>query len=262
MGRSLRVLDGVYEIALSRAHAPSAVARADSPRVAGERVEVHGLEAARRIVTRLAAAGGTSSLRAILARGYGGTAVTRMTDAEVRDALARRIASGAARVYKAPAPRPFFRVDEPEKLEDKEPQGKIDEDYLVAFVEADGEPEMLEPAMDGEAEPEMLEPEAAGDAEPEKLEPEVMGDAEPELLEPAAEADAIRAEAGADASGEAGAAREANEEQAEEEDEEEEGDALAFEDPEAQAAALREAAASGAPFCEECERARGAAGAA
>jgi hypothetical protein len=209
MPRTVRVHDRVYEISLAR--------------LASERVRVHGLEAARVWVSRLAATGGASHLREVLARGGSPGAVSRMTDAEVRDELARRIANGTARLYSAPVPRrDFHHATEEEDAGDVLAPESVDEAYLIAFVEADAEPEMLEPEVSGEAEPEMLEAEVAGDAEP-------------EMLEPSVEADGL----GADA-------------------DDSEPD-FEGEEEEAQAAVLQAAAVSGVPFCEECAKAAAAA---
>jgi hypothetical protein len=171
-----------------------------SARRHGQRISLDGLAARHLLAGALADRLRVRELRGWLATCEPGACVSLMTDADVVEHVARRIATGELRLYGADSPERNLRYEPPETVDDAVgPEEVVESDFIVGGVEALSEPEEIWPVLDADPEPAEIQPSFDGAFEP----------VETESL-----------------------------------------------DASEQAQAMREAAASGTPFCEECERAR------
>jgi hypothetical protein len=180
--------------------------------------------AARRFLARLATSHGAArTLRASLMSRLPSSVISRLSDAEVLEQLAQRIASQHFRVYRTELEPHVFRFS---------PKEAADEGALGPAEQV--KEELLDASMVGVALPLELEPAIGGAWEPQELDVELQATAKPEELEAGLHADAPSGP----------------------------GEDTESLDAAAQADTLRQAAAQGVPFCEECERAKAAAAAA
>ena len=192
------------------------------------------------------AQGGVAAWRKELLPLLSAAVVSRMSDAEVAEHFARRLAAGHVHVHRLPSKARTFFLRAPDKLEDAlgpepEPQSE-DPNLVTATIGGDYEPLAVEAQLGGVAEPEELQA-YIGDT-PDVGEPEFDAPEQVATLVEAASRGVPYCEECAKARLALAAPPEADEDDAEELD------------AGAQAAALQGAAQIGAPFCEECEKAR------
>lgn len=188
------------------------------------RVRFADEHAARRFLARLTTTHATvRALRATLMSHLPSAVISRLSDAEVLEQLARRIASQHFHVYRTEPERHVFRFSAKDAAAEEAlgPAEQVKE-------------ELLDASMVGGALPVELEPVIGGAWEPQELDVGLQATAKPEELESGLHADAPMGPS-------------------------EETESL---DAAAQADTLRQASAKGVPFCEECERAKAAAAAA
>ena len=210
----------------------------------GVRVELRDVELARQLFRRIVRREGASHrLRELLAVRLSRPTVMLMTEDELIDQLARRVARSELHVYRAPLRT--HEMIERETVEEVAlgPAPEVEEiDLILGWVDGVEEP----PVLLGWAEPEEEPPALVGyvDAPPE--EPAEYDEQQVATLKAAADEGAPFCEECAKASAELEAEQE-DEEEAHEEDE-----AAAAIDAKAQAGALKSAADDGVPFCEEC----------
>ena len=234
-----------------------------SPRLDGDRL-VMGRLAARGLLGGALRDGERVRLLRRLASERGlGAAVARLTDHEVVDWVASRIGSAELRAFRAPVPPLNLPYEPPAEVDDAVgPESVVESEFLVAGVEALSEEEAILPLLEVDPEPAEIEPSFEGPFEP----------VETDSLDAAAQAETLRDAAAAgvpfcEECERARLAQQAAEQEAKEAEQEADEQAAASDDEAqaldaaAQASVLQSAASSGAPFCEECEKAKQAAAA-
>jgi hypothetical protein len=196
-----RAVDYLYEISPS-----IAVRRSRSRKV--ETLRLDSEAAARGVLLRhFSTRAGIRQLRVLLAERTASGVVARLDDGEVIDQMSRRIAARELLLTRKAVVFRAYRFEEEAVEEVKRPSSDGEAHFLTAWVEADAEPVVLDPAVAREADLGGFDTGLAGDANA-----DLDGPVE---FDPALAA--------------------------------------------AQAAALKDAAAQGIPFCEECQKAKAAA---
>jgi hypothetical protein len=137
----------LYEIA-GDARAPAGLGSARtrlSPRYEGARVRLDPHGARSLLGGTLGHGRDMGELRRLLGARAGVEVVSRMSDAEVVDQIARRIASHELRVYGMTAPRRSYFFKAPDAVDDAVgPQDVVEEEVFDASVDAEAVPEASE----------------------------------------------------------------------------------------------------------------------